>query len=60
MKPKQKPQANQATYKESPLQLTAFSDLEDELFGKPGTPERAEYEARIASEMLPQTASGES
>ena len=42
-------------YQDSPLQLIAFSDLEDELFGTPGTPERAEYEARVAMEKLLQT-----
>ena len=39
------------SYKDSPLQLIAFSDIEDELFGAPGTPERAEYEARVAQAL---------
>lgn len=41
--------------KESPLRLIAFNDLEDELFGTPGTPERTEYEDRITLELLPQS-----
>lgn len=36
------------THPYSPLQLVAFSGMEDELFGVPGTPERIEYEARVA------------
>lgn len=49
------PQAALATYQASPLHLTAFNDLEDELFGAPGTPDRTEYEDRVALEMLPQS-----
>jgi len=37
----------------SPLQLTAFNDLENELFGAPGTAERTEYEDRVTLELLP-------
>ena len=29
--------------------------MEEALFGAPGTPERNEYEARVALELLPQT-----
>ena len=42
-------------YQKSPLQLVAFNDLEDELFGSLGTPEREQYEARVELEMLPKT-----
>ncbi len=38
-----------------PLSLVAFNDLEDALFGLPGTPERTEYENRITLEMLPKS-----
>jgi hypothetical protein len=37
------------SYQASPLQLVAFNDVEDELFGAPGTPDRNEYEARSYS-----------
>lgn len=40
---------------EAPVQLIDFKDVEDELFGIPDTPERAEYEARVALELLPKT-----
>ena len=43
------------SYQDSPLQLVAFNDMEEALFGAPGTPERNEYEARVALELLPQT-----
>ena len=39
----------------SPLHLTAFNDLEDELFGAPGTPDRLEYEDRVTLELLPKS-----
>ena len=39
----------------SPLHLTAFNDLEDELFGTSGTPDRTEYEDRITLELLPKS-----
>ena len=39
----------------SPLHLTDFNDLEDELFGAPGTPERTEYEDRVTLELLPKS-----
>lgn len=55
MELKSKKTAEATSYQESPLQLTAFSELENELFGNPGTPEREEYEARIELEMLPKT-----
>ena len=55
METKQKSYAKPITYQDSPLQLVAFNDLEDELFGAPGTPEREEYEARVELEMLPKT-----
>ena len=42
-------------YQNSPLQLVAFNDLEDELFGAPGTPERLEYEDRVTLELLPKS-----
>ena len=42
------------SHHDAPLQLTAFNDLEDELFGAPGTPERTEYEDRVTLELLPQ------
>lgn len=41
--------------KTSPLQLVAFNDVEDELFGAPGTLERTEYEDRVTLELLPQS-----
>lgn len=44
-----------SNYLDSPLQLTAFNDLEDELFGAVGTPERTEYEDRVALELLPKS-----
>lgn len=43
------------SYHDSPLQLIAFNDVEDELFGAPGTPERTEYEDRVTLELLPQS-----
>ena len=43
------------SYQDSPLQLIAFNDVEDELFGTPGTPERTEYEDRVTLELLPQS-----
>lgn len=43
------------SYQDSPLQLIAFNDSEDELFGAPGTPERTEYEDRVTLELLPQS-----
>ena len=43
------------SYKTSPLQLVAFNDVEDELFGAPGTLERTEYEDRVTLELLPQS-----
>ena len=43
------------SYKTSPFQLVAFNDVEDELFGTPGTPERTEYEDRVTLELLPQS-----
>lgn len=43
------------SYKDSPLQLVAFNDIEDELFGVPGTPDRDDYEAKVALESLPKT-----
>lgn len=43
------------SYQNSPLQLVAFNDVEDELFGAPGTPDHNEYEARVALELLPQS-----
>ena len=43
------------SYQNSPLQLIAFNDMEDELFGTPGTPERTEYEDRVTLELLPQS-----
>lgn len=46
---------NPAVYQQSPLQLVAFNDLEDELFGAPGTGERNEYEDRVALELLPKS-----
>lgn len=39
----------------TPVQLIDFKDVENELFGVQGTPERDEYEARIALELLPKT-----
>ncbi len=42
-------------YQRSLLKVTAFNDLEDELFGAPGTPERTEYEDRVTLELLPQS-----
>ncbi|RTQ46313.1 XRE family transcriptional regulator [Hymenobacter gummosus] len=53
MKTKAETPEKTPSYEESPLQLVAFNDLEDELFGAPGTPDRQEYEARIELEMLP-------
>ncbi len=54
--PSAKPtQAAQDSYHASPLHLTAFNNLEDELFGTPGTPERTEYEDRVTLEMLPKS-----
>ena len=47
--------AEPTAYQKSPLQLVAFDDLEDELFGAPGTPERTEYEDRVALEFLPKS-----
>jgi DNA-binding XRE family transcriptional regulator len=47
--------AQAAPYHDSSLSLTAFNDLEDELFGHPGTSERAEYEDRITLELLPKS-----
>ena len=41
-------QTSLLTHPYSPLQLVAFNSMEDELFGVPGTPERIEYEARVA------------
>ena len=46
---------NPTTYQASPLQLTPFNDLEDELFGAPGTPERTAYEDRVTLELLPKS-----
>ena len=43
------------SYQASPLQLIAFNDAEDELFGAPGTTERTEYEDRVTLELLPQS-----
>ena len=43
------------SYQDSPLQLIAFNDIEDELFGAPGTTERTEYEDRVTLELLPQS-----
>ena len=43
------------SYQNSSLQLVAFNDLEDELFGAPGTPERIEYEDRVTLELLPKS-----
>ncbi|WP_081768183.1 helix-turn-helix domain-containing protein [Hymenobacter swuensis] len=37
----------------SDLRTIAFSDLEDELFGAPGTPDRAEYDAALELAMIP-------
>lgn len=48
-------QAAQAAPLPSALHLTAFDDLEDELFGAPGTPERTEYEDRVTLELLPKS-----
>jgi DNA-binding XRE family transcriptional regulator len=42
-------------HQESPLQLIAFNDLEDELFGALDTPERTDYEDRITLELLPKS-----
>jgi hypothetical protein len=39
------------SYQDSPLHLIAFNGLEDELFGVPGTPERIEYEDRMAKAL---------
>ena len=39
----------------SPHQLIAFTDVEDELFGVPGTPERTEYEDWGTLKLLPQS-----
>ncbi len=47
--------ANPVSYHDSPLNLVAFNDLEDELFGAPGTPERTEYEDRVTLELLPKS-----
>ena len=43
------------SHQNSPLQLIAFNDVEDELFGAPGTAERTEYEDRVTLELLPQS-----
>ena len=43
------------SYQDSPLQLIAFTDVEGELFGAPGTAERTEYEDRVTLELLPQS-----
>ncbi|OGX89032.1 hypothetical protein BEN49_01355 [Hymenobacter coccineus] len=46
---------NPVSYHDSPLNLVAFNDLEDELFGAPGTSERTEYEDRVTLELLPKS-----
>lgn len=46
---------NSTSHHNSPLNLVAFNDLEDELFGAPGTPERTEYEDRVTLELLPKS-----
>ena len=46
---------NATSYYDSPLQLIAFNDVEDELFGAPGTPERTEYEDQVTLELLSQS-----
>ncbi|HET9505503.1 MAG TPA: hypothetical protein VFO93_18310 [Hymenobacter sp.] len=38
-----------------PLSLVSFNDLEDKLFGAPGTPERTKYEDRITLGLLPKS-----
>ena len=48
-----KPKAN--VIAPAPVQLIDFKDVENELFGVVGTPERDEYEARVALELLPKT-----
>ena len=47
--------ANPVSYRDSPLQLVAFNDIEDELFGTPVPPERIEHEDRVTLELLPQS-----
>lgn len=36
---------------DSTIQLIDFNDAEDELFDAPGTPERTEYEERVAKAL---------
>lgn len=37
------------------MNLTPFSEVENELFGQPGTAEREEYEAGVALALIPET-----
>jgi HTH-type transcriptional regulator/antitoxin HipB len=39
----------------SGVPTVAFNELEDELFGAPGTPDRAEYDAALELAMIPAT-----
>lgn len=44
-----------ATPSTSGLQTVAFNELEDELFGAPGTADREEYDATLELAMIPST-----